>query len=790
MRNRLNTRTSLLNSGLASVLVGAGFFLALAPSALAQNEVVVVTGTSFNTEAAPAKSSLDAMQPKTIIDHKYVEDSIAETADYTTTLAIAPSLTGTDINGPGLSDGGVKNTMRGLPDGMYGMTYDGIPFGDTNGPSHHSESYFPSTTIGSIDVERGPGNAGNLGAATFGGSINMFSEQLRDDPRLKMGVTYGSWQTTNFNLNLQSGNIDAIGVNTRVLVNIQDTNSEGYLSYQTTAHDNELLKIQTDLAPGWTLTMFANRNGLHQTLNDSNGATAAQILAYGKEFALELDNPKSGAYAPYNPEKKQTDMDYLRLQGEVGNGFTVDDTAYTYAYVNRTNSATAATQTNADIAAGISENVGTWVGGTNFKTDVQGYTKQNAFRVWGNIFRMGQEFDFGWLTGQARAGVWWESSATQRTRNDYDATKCLAINCDPWHDTSVVDTSQTAAHLAKPKAVVLANGLATEYVEHSNWSQYQPFVELELHPFDGLTFTPGFKYVNWDRTVAAPLEQKTSPPVPFSGGYTTTRSLPFAMANYRILPNWSVYGQYAQGIYVPDISTFEQSVPTSVFPKAETTTNYQLGSVFYSDNFTVDGDLYYIGVDNNYVSQKCNVAPFTGSSSETCFINSGTAVYSGAEGEATYAFGMDDFGGALDGLSIFANGSVSRAKSAGLWIKQAPMWTAAGGLMYKTGFFKMSVIDKAVGQQYSDKTLVTSSFYKIPAYNNMDFKASFDVDRWEFAVGVYNVLNARSLVQIAQNDSTPIGGANARDLINRGSSLDQYYFMPSRSVQMTVKATF
>ena len=125
---------------------------------------MVVTGTAFDPDTAPAKSSLETMEPQTIINKSYIEDSVAETADYTTILAIAPSMTGTDINGPGLSDGGVKNTLRGLPDGNFGMHYDGIPFGDTNGPTHHSESYFPGPTIGSIDVDRGPGNAGNMGA--------------------------------------------------------------------------------------------------------------------------------------------------------------------------------------------------------------------------------------------------------------------------------------------------------------------------------------------------------------------------------------------------------------------------------------------------------------------------------------------------------------------------------------------------------------------------------------------------------------------------------------------------
>ena len=58
-----------------------------------------------------------------------------------TILSIDPSMTGGDPNGPGLSDGGAKNTLRGLPDGT--AQYDDIPFGDTNGPTHHNISYFP-----------------------------------------------------------------------------------------------------------------------------------------------------------------------------------------------------------------------------------------------------------------------------------------------------------------------------------------------------------------------------------------------------------------------------------------------------------------------------------------------------------------------------------------------------------------------------------------------------------------------------------------------------------------------
>ena len=148
-------------------------------------------------EVAPAKASLDTMEPQTIINKSYIEDSVAETGDYTTILAIAPSMTGIDINGPGLSDGGVKNTLRGLPDGNFGINYDGIPFGDTNGPTHHSESYFPATTIGSIDVDRGPGNAGNLGAVHL---WRLGQHVLRSADRrtstARVSATAGSWGTS------------------------------------------------------------------------------------------------------------------------------------------------------------------------------------------------------------------------------------------------------------------------------------------------------------------------------------------------------------------------------------------------------------------------------------------------------------------------------------------------------------------------------------------------------------------------------------------------------------------
>jgi iron complex outermembrane receptor protein len=779
-RNRLLGSAAFLVSGLFALALPAAAQQVAANDQLgADLETVVVTGTAFNADTAPAKARLETAEPQTIINQSYVQDSVASTADYTTILAIAPSMTGIDLNGPGLSDGGVKNTLRGIPDGNFGINYDGIPFGDSNGPTHHSESYFPSTTIGSIDVDRGPGNAGNMGPSTYGGSINMFSEVLNQDSHTRLTATAGSYGTTDFNANYQTGDLDVGGHTVRTLVNFQDTNSAGLLTLQSTSHQNLLLKTSIQLNSDWTLTALGNYNGLFQNLEDNAGETAAQVNSFGRRFALQSFNPQAGTYAPYNHVHKKTDMDYLRLQGDLGDGLSIDNLGYTYAYVNKTLSTTSVAQTGADINAGITEGNGTIVNGVKFANDVPGYTKQNAYRMWGDIFRAAKDFDFGWLTGQLRAGVWWEDSASQRLRKDYDATQCQIASCDPWHSDAFADSRLLAG-----KTSAAFNGGFYEYYEHSSWDQYQPYVELELRPLDGLTLTPGFKYVNWTHTVAAPLEQKTSPVVPVFQSFTTTRDLPFMTANYKIIPNWSVYAQYAQGIYVPDISSFEQKVPSLIFPKAQTSTNYQVGTVYYADNFTFDGDLYYIGVNNNISFQACNLAPIFGPSGFTCAINTGTATYKGIEGEGTYAFDGD-----LDGLAVFLNASIISGKSGGLWLKQVPMWTSAGGLTYKMGDFKLSLIDKIVGQQYSDNA--DTRFYKLGAYNNMDFKGTIPLnDFMDFSIGVYNVLNQASLVAAGIVDKSPIGGANVYDVGNRFGSLDQYSYQPPRTYQITLKASF
>jgi len=125
-------------------------------------QISAVSTPSKAAATAPAQASLDATQPQATISHTFFEQAKSPVSDFTGIANIAPSVSGgISANGPGLGES--KNTLRGFQDGEYNVTWDGIPFGDTNGPTHHSTAYFPASIINSITVERGPGNASNLG---------------------------------------------------------------------------------------------------------------------------------------------------------------------------------------------------------------------------------------------------------------------------------------------------------------------------------------------------------------------------------------------------------------------------------------------------------------------------------------------------------------------------------------------------------------------------------------------------------------------------------------------------
>ncbi|MES2049073.1 MAG: TonB-dependent receptor [Pseudomonadota bacterium] len=696
-----------------------------APSALDAEAItakVVIKGSSVSNRA-PVQASLTATQPQSIISATFIEQSVTPLADFNAVARIAPSIGGgVSANGPGLSES--KVSLRGFQDGEYNITYDGIPFGDTNDPSHHSTSYFPARIIGGMVIERGPGNASNLGQATFGGSINLYSKELSHEFNFTPYSTFGSWNTRMLGAQIDTGDLSNLK-DGKLMFNVSRLTTDGYLSYSGVTEDNYQLKAQLPLGRDTKLTAFSTYNKIHSFTPDKGGVTLAQVEKYGRNYALNND-PTSQNYFGYNYNNKQTDFDYIHLQSNFS-GWTIDNTLYTYAYNNDTYSG--------QDASGATAN-GTKAAAAGNK-DVPGYNKLNSYRVIGDIFKLTNKMEAGLL----RAGLWLEQSNTDRHTFNIDWT----------------------LNLPNPKEATAPKNVA--YDQRSSWKQYQPFVEFEWAAAEAWTITPGVKYVNFQRSLTAPVNQGTRIATTAQQTYTTT--LPFLTANYSLNKNWSAYAQTAKGFLVPDLSMFYVNNPNLSTPKPQTSSNYQLGTVHQSQNLAFDANVYQIDFNNKISS--------TGSGNDLVYFNQGGVVYKGIEAAATLYLGS--------GFSLHLNASQNsaKAKDTGLRVAKVPGSTSTAGLLYSANGLFGSVIAKTVGEQYAKDG--EPAAYKIAACTTEDLTIGY---RWraigglvknlKTQLGLNNILNKHSTTSIVPN--------------KKGLAFDQYTFIPERSWTLSVSADF
>jgi iron complex outermembrane receptor protein len=703
---------------------------------------LVVTGESAAAHEAPVKAPLQATEPTSIITHDAIEQFVPQTGDYTTVLSLAPSMAGLSFNGPGLYE--AKTTLRGFVDGQYNVTYDGIPFGDTNDPTHHSTSFFPSSNIGAVSVERGPGAAGQLGQENFGGSVNIFSPEVGEDFGASEQVTYGSWNTFQTVGLLNTGKIASLN-DSRLLVALSGLRTDGALTFSGAYGLNVMARAVVPLADTWKLTFFASLNHTHVYQDDNNGATLAQVAAYGKNFAL-TGTPGDNTYFGINQVNKHTDFEYGRLNGDIAPRTHLENTVYTYYYDNQTLSPQDVTCFPNCAAGDVTHPNPTNIAITT-PGHIPGYTKLNHYRVYGDVLRLDQDVGFGTI----KAGVWAEHSDTHRFRYDWDLTADVNPAVADYKEKPVKNASG---------AVISTAPSNVNFDQHSTWDQVQPFIDFEWRPLPNLTVTPGFKWLHFTRNVSGPYNQSTRNGNAYSATYE--KPLYFLTANYRPMDHLSVYGQFATGFLVPPLSVLQTNNPNVAALKPQETKNYQVGAVYQAGRLSLDADLYYIDFNNLLQSRVCQPGDATCTTNETVFFNSGGAIYKGIEGQATVQL--------TAGLFVFANGSINSAKNKGstIQINKAPLGTAAFGAIYHAGDWKISVSDKYVADTWYG-TDHTNPLLLAPAYNSTDVSVTYTMGRLRLQGSVYNILDSRSIVSI----SSP-----------------QYYYQPGRNFQVSAKVGF
>ena len=140
----------------------ADISISLAVGNVAQSvEVQAIAGDSIAAEHALSQDSLDAVEPQSFISSEFIKNFTPATTDFSELINIAPGTISYNPNGVGLGQGTMY--FRGFVDGDYNITWDGIPFNDSNNPTHHSWVFFPGPWIGGVDFDRSPGSASTVG---------------------------------------------------------------------------------------------------------------------------------------------------------------------------------------------------------------------------------------------------------------------------------------------------------------------------------------------------------------------------------------------------------------------------------------------------------------------------------------------------------------------------------------------------------------------------------------------------------------------------------------------------
>lgn len=647
-------RLLLLTSSLFAMATPA--LAQTAPPDATQNAPVVpaeVTVIARALTLAPSSTPSNVTQPTSIIRSEFIANNIAPLASIDDIIKFQPSVWSQNPNGPGI---GKAETIaiRGFQDGQYNVTFDGIPFGDSQDLHHTTSSLFIAHALQQAQIDRGPGSASTIGKATFGGTVGFLSKDPVEHFDIDAYGTAGSFNTFSGGGRVDTGAIGGF----RLFAEGQHEKTDGYLTGSSENRDNLIAKAIYVVSATTKLTAMASWNREFQYT--TQGATLGQYARYGDNYGL-CTNRAAMCYYGYQPSRYYTDFEYLRLQTRIG-PVQIDDQVYHNGFVHDyTESSDASDDNPADDGVTFYKvgATGAITKGATFAGDIKGKHADAHVSTWGDTLR----FQVATPIIDVKWGVWFDSQHDDRF-------------------SQTIDISQGGI------PVTGKTGTSYSYIYEDLGTTWQPYLEFDLHPVDGLIVTPGIKYTSYDRELNATVNKNGRSG--FTGiGYDAWQ--PSIAANYRVTQGWSVYAQVARGFLAPPIAVFQVQNPTQLDP--ELTWNYQLGTVINGRRWSVSADAYYIDF-SNFLSPQTVIV---GGTQQSSYVNAGGAIYKGLEFEGQYAL--------AGGFSVYGNATLNSAryKGSNARLEEAPAWTAAAGLLYEDAHGPFgSLIGKWVGPRYGN----------------------------------------------------------------------------------------
>jgi iron complex outermembrane receptor protein len=706
-----------------------------------------------------------------------------------------------------------KTYFRGFPDGDYDIDFDGIPFYDTNSPTHHSWAFFPAQWLGGIDFDRSPGTASTIGPTPFGGSIHLLSKGFDPLQDIRGEFSYGAYNTLLYDGQYDSGSFGP-GKKFNVMIDVHHLQSDGYETFNHQTYNAGDIQVQYKLSNHTTLTGYsgviwvdANTPNLSATRCQMYGiqtgytctGTLAAYAGSGINFLLiNNSDPLNYFDYKYNYYHVPTDFEYVGTHSEWGKGWTFDFKPYTYNYDNSEKYSNAVlisdsapvgtTDPNLPGLAITAAGTSTSAGGSNPLCNQQflkkgvwaepcGVDKYNSYRKYGET----SQLSWASKVGVFRAGFWYEWANTNRHQYPSDPL-------NNWAD-------QTLPNFAE------------KFVTNS----YQPFAEFAWNALPRLQVLPGVKlayytigtqqFADDGKTIGclvAGCNYQTGVninPNAFvanAGSYYAT--LPSLSLNYRLKPNWSVFAQAAQGSIVPPSSVFDFNQTTTgtiavQLPKQQKNTTYEGGTVLKLKNLTFDSDYYHIHFDNSY---SC-IATASSGDDNSCYLQP-SSITEGVEGEANIYFSH--------GFSAYLNASYDKAFYQGtlaatctssaalcaaagplivsapsnLSVQQTPSDVETEGLTYQHKAFDLGFFNKRIGTFYIDNgayhnqaTIAPFDFANM--FLNYTIRSGGRFDQTKLRLSFNNLFNSSAITgdTIAGTAATitiPYNGANFTDPFN------------------------
>jgi iron complex outermembrane recepter protein len=758
-----------VQSGVVASEQPASLTIALKVGSVQENvEVRAIAGNSIAGEHAISQDTLDTETPKSEIGSEYLREFTPPDADYSEMIQIAPGVVSYDSNGVGLGQGTIY--FRGFIDGDFDLTWDGIPEGDTNNFTHHSWVWFPGEWIGSIDFDRSPGTASTIGPATYGGSINLLSPEVPSQQSIQPEVTYGSFNTLLLDGQYSTGMLGP-KKNVGLTMDVHRLSSDGFETGNDIDQNAGDIKVLWKASDSTTVTGYSGV--VHLFSNAPNNAPyRAQVDTYGWNYMLETNDPTSAFYKAYNTNTIPTDFEYVGVRSALGHNWYLDVKPYTYSYYNHQYYANDTGNDTTGLATGPNGSSGYITQANCAPVSAGGgvtgnlhcaIDKLNSYRKYGETSTISQTSKYGVF----RTGLWYEWSTTDRYQ----------IPSDPI----------TRYDQPVPKF-------------HENYwiNSLNPFVEFEWHATQKLSVTAGYKYAYYnfalrqyadDGGVVGTLPNN-APYVSSEKGFGA--SLPSVSANYRLMSNWSVYGDFGKGDEIPPSSLFDVAgggPEVGAVGSPMMTTAYQGGSVVKLNRLTLDADYYAVKFQNNYIAYT-TANPNNPAYDLNEYYLGPDSITQGFEAEANASL--------THGVNFYANGTVGKATytgdgvPSGLNVSDTPAYTQGLALTYQNKGLDLGIIEKRIGDYYDGNGPYNNQVYIAP-YNNVNMFFNYTIRRNSFfdqsklGFGINNLFNSENITDVAPfNSPTPVNGSSYF-ATTAPSPLDQLFLTAGRAFTVTFK---